>query len=126
MIDLPTGTLLGFVSTLPMVLFEIPFWKSWGINELVEWQLNGAIVSRLTGNRNPRVGWIIGSHLFHGAISGLVFSLLLPLSLGFPFGSVTVLVDALLYIVLLWLIFSVAPRGVYEVNVGFRSSGRAL
>jgi hypothetical protein len=126
LIELLEGTVFGFASTLVMVLFEIPFWRTWGVNELVEWQLNGAIVSQLTRNLNPRISWMIASHLFHGAIAGLVFSLFLSETLGFPFSNVAILVDPLLYSVTLWLIFSVAPRRVYEVNIGFRSSNRAL
>jgi len=109
-----------------MVIFEIPFWKKWGISELVEWQLNRVIVSKEMGNRNPRVPWIVAGHLFHGAIAGFVLSLLLPLTVGISFSRAPVLFDSLVYSLILWLMFSFAPRTLYEKKLGFRSSGRGL
>ncbi len=126
MTGLLEGTVFGFASTVFMVLFEVPFWRRWGVNELVEWQLNGAIVSQVTRKLNPRISWIIVSHLFHGAIAGLVFSLFLSVTVGLPISQVAVLGEALFYSIILWLIFSVAPKRVYEVKMGFRSSNRAL
>jgi hypothetical protein len=77
------GAFSGLAGTVFMTLFEIPFWKKWGTSELVEWQLNWAIVSRLSGrpswkSQPPNAIWSIVGHLFHGTVSGIVFSLLFP------------------------------------------------
>lgn len=130
-VGLLVAAIFGFLSTVLMVLFEIPFWKALGFDELVEWQLNWALVSRLSGrNTQGSMKWkvplTIAGHLFHGAISSIVLFLLLPIVI-VPFGlGSSILLATITYSIVLWVIFSIVLRGQYEVRLGFRSSDRGL
>ena|SRR5712664_460363 len=133
---LASSTLLGaavagLASTVFMTLFEFPFWKKSGMNGVAEWQTNWLIISRLTGGtsnriQKPRISWTITLHLGHGAAAGIVFGLLLPFLKMLPAGSFSVLLDAVVYSVVLWVIFMLAPRRALESAGGTRISGRSL
>src|SRR5947199_6465757 len=102
-----------------MTMFEYPFWKAWGMNGVAEWQTNWVILSKLTRaspdrTRGPRISWIITLHLWHGVAAGIVFGLLLPLLTLLPAGNFSVLLDAVVYSIALWLIFIFAPRRSFE------------
>src|SRR3989442_14630314 len=93
-----------------MTLFEFPVWKIWGMNGVAEWQTNWIIISKLTrgpSNRvqSPRISWTIALHLWHGTLAGIIFGLLLPVLTLLPAGNLSVLLDALVYSVALWVIF---------------------
>jgi len=113
-----------------MTLFEFPFWKKWGMNGVAEWQTNWIILSKLArvdSNRirDPRISWTITLHLWHGTAAGIVFGLLPVLTL-LPAGNFSVLLDAVIYSVALWIIFMVAPRRAFESAGGRRISVRSL
>jgi len=132
---LASSTLLGaavagLVSTVFMTLFEFPFWKKWGMNGVAEWQTNWIILSKLArvdSNRirDPRISWTITLHLWHGTAAGIVFGLL-PVLMLLPAGNFSVLLDAVIYSVALWIIFMVAPRRAFESAGGRRISVRSL
>ncbi len=110
---------VGLGSASAMTLTEFPFWKKWGMTAVAEWQVNWVIVSRFrrisSRSRQPEIQWIVASHLSHGVAASIVFSILLPLSFAvFPATKVSILLDALLYSVLLWVIFSVMLRTTFE------------
>ena len=114
-----------------MTLFEFPFWKRWGMNGVVEWQTNWIILSKLArvnSNRirEPRISWTITLHLWHGVAAGIVFGLILPYLALLPAGNLSVLLDALVYSVTLWVIFMLAPRRAFESAGEIRISDRSL
>ncbi len=121
----------GLVSGVFMTFFEFPFWKRWGMNGVAEWLTNWIIFSKLArvnSNRigEPRISRTIALHLWHGTAAGIVFGLLLPFLMLLPAGNVSVLLDALVYSVALWVIFMLAPRRTFESAGGARISDRSL
>ena len=121
----------GLVGAVVMTLFEFPFWKRWGMNGVAEWQTNWVIISKLAGETSnrvhePRISWTISLHLWHGAAAGIVFGLLLPFLTLLPTGNFSVLLDAIVYSVALWVIFMLAPRRAFESAGGGRISDRSL
>ncbi len=108
------GAVAGFVATVFMTLFEAFFWKSRGWKAVLEWQVNWAIFSRLFKRRSstPKLSWSLASHLFHGTVAGIFLGLILP-SLS-AFLSTSLVVLAVAYSLVLWLIFSVLLREPYE------------
>jgi len=114
-----------------MTLFESPFWRRWGMNGVAEWQSNWIIISKLTrGNsskiREPRISWTVSLHLWHGVATGIVFGLLLPYLTLLPAGNLSVLLDAVVYSVALWILFMLAPRRAFESGGGTRISDLGL
>ena len=114
-----------------MTMFEYPFWKAWGMNGVAEWQTNWVILSKLTRaspdrTREPRISWTIILHLWHGVAAGIVFGLLLPVLSMLPGGNFSVLLDAVVYSIALWIIFMFAPRSALEFAGGTRISDRGL
>jgi len=121
----------GLVGGVFMTMFEYPFWKAWGMNGVAEWQSNWVILSRLTRaspdrTREPRISWTIILHLWHGVAAGIVFGLLLPVLSMLPGGNFSVLLDAVVYSIALWIIFMFAPRSALEFAGGTRISDRGL
>jgi hypothetical protein len=120
----------GLVAAAVMTLFEFPFWKTWGMNSVAEWQSNWIIISKLTrGNsskiREPRISWTVSLHLWHGVAAGIVFGLLLPYLALLP-GNLSILLDAVAYSIALWIIFMLAPKRAFESAGGVRISDRSL
>ena len=114
-----------------MTLLEFPFWKAWGMNGVAEWQTNWVIISKLTGGnpnriREPRISWTVSLHLWHGVAAGIVFGLLLPYLALLPAGNFSVLLNAVVYSVALWIIFMLAPRRAFESAGGMRISDLSL
>jgi hypothetical protein len=114
-----------------MTLFEFPFWKIWGMDGVAEWQTNWVIISKLARVgpnrfREPRISWTLALHMWHGTAAGIVFGLLLPYLIMLPVGSVSILLDAVIYSAVLWVIFMLAPRRAFESAGGIRISDRGL
>lgn len=125
------SALAGLVSAVFMTLFEFPFWRRWGMNGVAEWQSNWIIISKLTRGdpskiREPMISWTLGLHLWHGVAAGIVFRLLLPYLALLPAGNFSVLLDAVVYSVALWIIFMLAPRRLFESAGGTRISDLGL
>jgi len=121
----------GLVAAAVMTLLEFPFWKAWGMNGVAEWQTNWVIISKLTGGnpnriREPRISWTVSLHLWHGVAAGIVFGLLLPYLALLPAGNFSVLLNAVVYSVALWIIFMLAPRRAFESAGGMRISDLSL
>jgi len=121
----------GLVAAAVITLFEFPFWKRWGMSGVAEWQTNWVIIAKLTGGtsnqiQSPRISWTIALHLWHGVAAGIIFGLLQPYLTLLPAGNISVLLDALVYSVALWVIFMLAPRRAFESEGGTRISGRSL
>jgi len=125
------AALAGLLSAVFMTLFEFPFWRRWGMYGVAEWQSNWIIISKLTpGNsskiREPRISWTVSLHLWHGVAAGIVFGLLLPYLGLLPARNFSVLLNAVVYSVALWIIFMLAPRRAFESAGGARISDRSL
>ena len=123
--------IIGLFSAALMTLFEYPFWKKWGMSAVGEWQLNWVMVSRLDKKwkamKQPILSWTIASHLSHGVVAGIAFRLLLPFFfLLIPFAKVSILLDAVVFSVVLWLSFTVLGRRTFESAGGIKITNRGL
>jgi len=123
-----TASLAGLVAAICMTLVEIPFWRKWGMEGVAEWQVNSAIVwvmIRKFTRRRVVTSMSVAMHLFHGAVLGLLFLVLLDLS---QTESVLpmVLVYALVYTVLLWIVSPYLTRNLFASVGGFRITRQGL
>ena len=119
---------VGFVATVCMTLFELPFWRRWGMEGVAEWQVNAVIVSvliRKFTNRRAGSAMAVVMHLFHGAVVGIAFRLLLFLP-GATIHPPTVLGYAILYSIVLWIISPFLTRRFFERSGGFRMTRKGL
>jgi len=124
------AAIAGLGAVILMTLFEFPFWKKWGLEGVAEWQMNSVIVSK-TARRSRRtaeapISWMIGGHLFHGTVAGVVFGLFLPFIALLATSMLAILLAALLYSTILWAIFSIMLRGTFDAAGGVRISNRGV
>jgi Family of unknown function (DUF6789) len=98
-----------------------------------EWQINWVMLSLLRiipaiGKNEPQASWeVIASHLIHGIVASIVFALFLPYFLSASsFARISVIVDALVYSFILWVIFSIAFKRVYERAGGIHILSRGI
>ncbi len=78
------GLTAGLAATGAMTLLELPVRFRWGIEGLLDWQVNQRMASRIL--KRPADAVILpglGLHFLHGLVLGVVFVLVLPL---FPSG----------------------------------------
>ena len=127
---IPLAAIAGFGAAILMTLFELPFWKKWGLEGVAEWQMNSVIVSK-TVRRSRRtaeapISQMIGGHLFHGTVAGILFGLFLPFIAPLATSMLAILLAALLYSSVLWAIFSIMLRGRFEAAGGVRISNRGV
>jgi hypothetical protein len=83
------GLLSGLVSTILMTLFEIPFWRKWGITGVLEWHENQMLTSRFLSNLSTKemqatnpTAISIGVFLLHftnGMLAAIVFPFVYPI-----------------------------------------------
>src|SRR6266852_9206124 len=105
-LELLAACFAGLVAAISMTLVEIPFWKKWGMEGVAEWQVNSVIVwvlIRKFTRRRVVTSMSVAMHLFHGAVLGFLFFVLLDL-LQAANVLPTVIIYALVYTVLLWII----------------------
>ncbi|MDH2901757.1 MAG: hypothetical protein PXY39_12385 [archaeon] len=118
LLDLFLAAISGFFAAVIMTLVEYPFWKRWGMQGVAEWQVNWVMISSLNKKwkaiRNPILSWTIASHLSHGVLAGIAFRLLLPYFFEIPFGRVSLILDAVVFGVALWFLFTFLGRRMYE------------
>lgn len=93
----------GLVSTLIMTIYEIPFWKKWGLEGILEWHENQILFTKLfkLGQNKTIFFGIFFLHFLNGGLGGLGFLLLLFL---FPDFANYLIYSGLLYGVALWVI----------------------
>src|SRR6266487_1485720 len=111
-LELLWGCIAGLVAAVCMTIFELPFWKNWGMEGVAEWQVNSAIVSviiRKFTHRKVDSSMSVAMHLFHGAALGIVFRVLLG-SVGTTIPSSSVLIYATVYSGVLWIISPILTR----------------
>src|SRR6266704_2121851 len=119
-----TASLAGLVAGIFMTLVEIPFWRKWGMEGVAEWQVNSVIVwvmIRKFTRRRVVTSMSVAMHLFHGAVLGLLFLVLLDLS-----QTASVLPMVLVYALLLWIISPYLTRNLFASVGGFRITRQGL
>lgn len=87
---------------------------------VAEWQVNWVMISSLNKKwktmRNPILSWTIASHLSHGVLAGIAFRLLLPYFFEILFGSVSLILDAVIFSFMLWFHFTFLGWRMYETG----------
>ncbi len=119
----------GLIAAICMTMFELPFWRRWGMEGVAELQVNAVMVSLLLRKFTKRgvVTWMsVGMHLFHGAALGVVFRLLLLGLFGTMILSSQVLSYAIVYSILLWISSPFLTREFFETSGGFRMTRNGL
>jgi hypothetical protein len=128
LLQLLSAGLAGFVATVCMTIVETPFWRRWGMEGVAEWQVNSIIVSvliRRFTKRRVLTSMSIAMHLFHGAALGFVFLVLLDMSqtaILLP----PLLLYAIVYSVLLWIVSPYLTRNLFASLGGFRITRKGL
>ena len=124
---LALGGFAGFLSTFVMVAFEAPFWRDFGIEGVVEWEVNAVLVDLLLG-RDPgarrKLGPALAMHLVHGVAAGAVLAALLGTYL-LPARTFFWLAG-LLVSLFLWSLVPFLLRGSLERLGKRRFSGRGM
>jgi hypothetical protein len=123
-----SGSFAGLVAAVCMTIFELPFWRIWGMEGVAEWQVNAAMVSLLIRGftrRRVSTSVVAAMHLLHGAALGVVFRLLLSFS-GTTILSSQVLSYAIVYSILLWIISPFLTREFFETSGGFQMTRNGL
>ena len=73
------GIVAGLVSTCLMTIFEIPFWRIWGIVGVLEWHENQILASKLkrkfTKDEHNAVSYtgILILHVINGVLASIIF-----------------------------------------------------
>ncbi|HZW54934.1 MAG TPA: hypothetical protein VFF30_01450 [Nitrososphaerales archaeon] len=119
----------GFVAAVCMSIFEIPFWREWGMEGVTEWQINSVMASMIfrAQKKSVKVRYAVAMHLLHGVILGVIYLLLLLLLLpGLAGTPLSILESAIFYNLLLWLVSPFATRRFFESKGRFKIIGRGL
>ena len=119
----------GLLAAICMTIFELPFWRRWGMEGVAEWQVNAVIVSMLIRKfTERRVGtpMSVAMHLIHGAALGIVFRLLLLGLPGTTILSSSVLSYSIVYSIVLWSISPFLTRRFFEHIGGFQMTRKGL
>ena len=128
LLELLGAGLAGLASGVIMTLFEIPFWKKWGLEGVAEWQVNTVIVSvliRKFTRRKTGALMAVAMHLFHATILGILFLVLLIISRTPVLFPATV-GYGVLYSIVLWIISPYLTRRLFETTGGFRMTTKGL
>jgi hypothetical protein len=73
------GIIAGLVSTCLMTIFEIPFWRIWGIPGVLEWHENQILTAKLkrkfTKDAHDAVSYtgILVLHVINGVLASIIF-----------------------------------------------------
>jgi hypothetical protein len=127
-LGLLSAFLAGLVAAVCMTIVETPFWRRWGMEGVAEWQVNSVIVRvfiRRFTERKVRTPMSVAMHLFHGAALGVLF--VAPLELLQT--AVTlhlVLLYAIVYTVLLWIVSPYLTRNLFASLGGFQITRKGL
>src|SRR6058998_3327951 len=107
----------GLLAAICMTIFELPFWRRWGMEGVAEWQVNAVIVSLLIRRFTQRrvvASMSVAMHLIHGAALGIIFRLLLIALLETTILSSSIIGDAIVYSIGLWIISPFLTRRFLE------------
>ena len=107
------GIVAGLVSTCIMTIFEIPFWRIWGIVGVLEWHENQILVSKLkrkftkdaTHDAVSYTGILI-LHVINGVLASIIFPFvyIFLISIFFINGYSLSIMLGIVYGTLLWTI----------------------
>ena len=106
------GIIAGLVSTCIMTIYEIPFWRIWGIKGILEWHENQILTSKLikkfskTKSDTCIYTGIFLLHIINGTLAGITFPFIYlfftPLFFSHSFQLSTTL--GIIFGILLWLL----------------------
>lgn len=106
------GIIAGLVSTCIMTIYEIPFWRIWGIKGILEWHENQILTSKLikkfskTKSDTCIYKGIFLLHIINGTLAGITFPFIYlfftPLFFSHSFQLSTTL--GIIFGILLWLL----------------------
>lgn len=98
------GFMGGLGATIIMTIFEIPFWRKWGLEGILEWHENQILFTKYI-SKNPTKPDFIGIfflHFVNGILGGIGFGLAL-IYLSF-FNAISPLLLGILYGWFLWIL----------------------
>jgi hypothetical protein len=106
------GMIAGLISTTIMTIFEIPFWKIWRIQGILEWHENQILVSSLIKKfkrfefNNVNYIGIFLLHFINGTLAAIVFPFvyLFFTSSFFPNEIRVSIMIGIIYGILLWIL----------------------
>jgi hypothetical protein len=130
-LDLVLDAFAGLLAAIVMTLVETFFWKKWGFQGVVEWQINWIIMSHINKKWKrlvePKLSWTIISHLLHGLAAGIIFGILLPILLFVGrLPKVSSLWLGLVYGMGLWFLFAYLSRDIFEYLGKIRMTNRGI
>jgi hypothetical protein len=105
------GIIAGLISTGIMTIYEIPFWKLWGIKGILEWHENQIIGSKILkkfkrNNYHVNYTVILLLHIINGVLAAIVFPFV-NLIFSYPSFSNRYLLSiiyGIIYGILLWML----------------------
>lgn len=106
------GITAGLISTIIITIFEIPFWKIWGIQGILEWHENQILISNLikkfkrTKYNGISYTGIFLLHIINGTLAAIVFPFvyLFFTSLFFLNKDSFSIIVGIIYGILLWIL----------------------
>jgi hypothetical protein len=106
MLNLLTLGIFGsMIATTIMTLYEIPFWRKWGLKGVFEWHENQILSIRLFGIscRVVQYRGIFFLHFLNGTLGGVLFPFAVTYLI-IPHSMMLVTLLGIVYGVLLWII----------------------
>ena len=102
---LTLGILDSMVATTIMTLYEIPFWRKWGLTGVFEWHENQILSIRFFGTSRRVVQYrgIFFLHFLNGTLGGLLFPFVVTYLVN-PHSMMLVTLSGIVYGLLLWII----------------------
>lgn len=97
------GFAAGLFSTFVMTLFEIPFWKKWGLEGILEWHENQILFSKLLKKDPNKLSFfgIFILHFLNGGLGGTGFYVFVEI---FPILIKYAYILGLGYAIFLWVL----------------------
>jgi hypothetical protein len=106
MLNLITLGIFGsLVATSIMTLYEIPFWRKWGIKGVFEWHENQILSTRFFGISRRVIPYrgIFCLHFLNGTLGGLLFPFVIAYLVN-PHSIMFVALSGIVYGCFLWII----------------------
>ena len=102
---LMSGIFGSMIATTIMTLYEIPFWRKWGLKGVFEWHENQILSNRFFGisRRVVQYRGIFFLHFLNGTLGGLLFPFVVTYLI-IPHSMLLVILLGIVYGGLLWII----------------------